>query len=509
MLDGNPPMPGRVDRGRLSWTLLTLAVGYSLLVMGPLWNARGSLSHWLDDVAGAVAGLPPPLTIGLALLGAAALIVALARQVRDVDRHPYASIAPVLAVFSGLVLSSVRAQLPFPHVGGAQLALSGLTLALLGGALIGRRELGARVLGWALAGLPALALVLALTATRGDMDPLGMLQGVDAPLRAYLVLFAVSTLALALLGQFAQALVPPQPEASAPMLRLTPSAATPVGLRAPEYVRAAPSMRQSMAGAPHYESPAAFAAAYVPGSYLGSARPALDDPDLLALTRKRPLAQLAWLAVALLTLAGVGGYFFVMKPEQERQAAAEQARSLRAIQARTDQAAQPQDALADRMARYLQEREREQAPAAPSTSPVVTPLENAAAAAEPMPAVSEPAQARTERSHHHHRRHRARGGDSEQAHASAQADAKRSHAVEAKPSQLVEAKPSQVVEARPSKTVEAKPSKLVEAKPSRVVEAKPAPKTQNERELDLDELLQKSLKTGGKNSGADDPILGL
>ncbi|HEX5656053.1 MAG TPA: hypothetical protein VFX59_02615 [Polyangiales bacterium] len=451
-----------------------MAAGYAVLVAGPLWNARGSVAGLLGDLAVSANGFPPPLLIGVALLGAAALIVVVARQVRDVELRPYGSIAPVLAVFSGLVLASLRATLPFPNISGAQLGLSGLTLALVGGALVGRRELGARLLGWALAVLPSFALTLALTATRGDGDPLVMFRAVDAPLRAYLALLAVSSLGLALVGQFAHSLSQQQPASVPPALRLPANTTTPLNLRAPDYARQSRA-RQTLPMV-RYDSPAAFAAAYVPGTYAQHSSPslALDDPDLLALTRKPSLARFAWIAAAVLGLSAVGGYFLVAKPERERQAAQERARSLRLAQARTNEAAQPQDALADRMSRYLQERQQERLTAAPivtalEPTPVAPVVEQARAAhvqEEPAP----------ERSHRRHHRHHARREE--------QAPAK--VAPEPKPA-----------------------GKLVEAKPAKPIEAKPAPKTGNERELDLDDLLQKSLKGGGKNSGADDPILGL
>jgi hypothetical protein len=478
--DGNPPMPGRLGRGRLSFTLIALAAAYALLVAGPLWNARGSVSGLLGELG--ANGLPQPLVVGVALLGAAALIAVVARQVRDVELRPYASIAPVLTVFSGLVLASLRAQLPFPNISGPQLGLSGLTLALVGGALVGRRELGARLLGWTLAALPTLALTLALTATRGDGDPLAMFRAVAAPLRAYLALLAVSSLLLAMLGQFAHHLGKQSQASLPPMLRLAPSAVTPTNLRAPEYARQ-PQLRQTLPMV-QYDSPAAFAASYVPGSYAQSTSPALalDDPDLLALTRKPSLARFAWIAAAALGLAAVGGYFLVLKPEQERQAGAERARSLRAAQARTNQAAKPDDALADRMARYLEEREQERV----AIAPVVTPLE-APAPAPVAEQASAPEEAKAERSHRHHHRHHARRDE---------APAK----VEAK--LKVEAKPEPKAEPKLAAKSEPKVEPKVEPK-------KAAPKSENERELDLDDLLQKSLKGGGKNQGADDPILGL
>ncbi|HEY6881836.1 MAG TPA: hypothetical protein VI299_27600, partial [Polyangiales bacterium] len=294
-------MPGRIARGRLPWALMVLALGYTSLVAGPLWNVRGTLGRWLDEVVHDAAGIPQPLAIGIALLGAAALIFVVARQVRDVELHPYASLAPVLAVFSGLILTGLRSQLPFPGTGGAQLGLAALSLALMGGALIGRAELGARVLGWALAVLPSLALLCALTAVRGDRDPVATLQLVDAPLRAYVALLAASSIALGLIGNFAHYLARKEERSWAPpSLRLAPDAVTPINLRAATMSQ---PLRQTQ---PVYrESPAAFAASYVPGSQRPQrASLALDERELRRM-RGNPYAALLWLAPAVFALAAV------------------------------------------------------------------------------------------------------------------------------------------------------------------------------------------------------------
>jgi hypothetical protein len=493
-------MPGRLARSRLPWALLALGVGYLLLVAGPLWNARGSLSTWVRDLAAGAAG--QPLAVGLALLGAAALVFVIARLVHDLELHPYASLAPVLTVFSGLVLSSVRGQLPFPGVGGDQLGLAGLALALLGGALIGRQELGARLLGMALAALPTLSLLLALSALRGESDPLSMLRAVDPVTRAYLALLAVSSLALGLVGNFARRMVRRREQAQVPPTLRMPSQ-TPLDMRVSEPLLLPPPrhtppqpLRQTLpmhaAAALGRESPAAFAASYVPGSYARAypqpnAALALDDPDLLALTRKRPLAKLAWLAVVCLGLASLGGYFLVLKPERERAAQAERARALKVAQQRAA-AADPAATgdLADRMSRYLRQRQEEQRSAPPlGTMPTVTslsaPAQQAAAPSTAEPAREPAAQVEPRREHRRHRAH-----------------ARREAAPAAEKAPSLNAKIEPKAEAKPAPRPEA-------VKPAPV--AKPAPKTQNERELDLDDLLHKSLN--GSGSASDDPILGL
>jgi hypothetical protein len=424
MHDGTPPMPGRIGRDRLSMTLLALAIGYALLVIGPLWNTRAAFAHWLTDLAPDAPRFPAGLTVGVALLGAAALVYIVARQVRDVELHPYASIAPVLAVFSGIVLSGLRVQLPFPGLSGAELGLAGLSLALTGGALAGRPEPSARALGWALAAAPTLALICALSATRGDGDPLAMLRAADPLLRAYLVLLAVSSLALALIAHVlgGQAL----------------------GLAAAAHNQRSELWPTMRAEDLRHESPAAFAAAYVPGSYALHGRPPLAlHEQLRALAQKRPPARVLGLAAGVLGLFALAGCLLVMKSDRDRLAdeRAQQA------QLRREQAALVERAFAEELS----------ATPVPVLAPTVTPL-------APVQPNETAASARVEaepRTHgRHHHRHRA------------QDPTRREPKHDAKPAL-----------------------------------AKATPKTSHE--LDFDELMRQALPGGGKNNGADDPLLGL
>ncbi|MDB4975390.1 MAG: hypothetical protein JWN48_3731, partial [Myxococcaceae bacterium] len=202
--------PASTERGKLTlpWSLLLLGSGYFLLVAGPLLTSRFAALRWARDLVSGRAWLPAPAAAGTALLGAAALIYVVARLVRDVEQRPYASIAPVLAVFSGFVLTSTRTELPLPGIGAAQLGIIVLALALLGGVLICRNSGGERALGWFLSVLPSLAVTSVVTAALGHADPISMLRSVDPTMRTYLMLLGVSSLSLALVGAVARNLVP-------------------------------------------------------------------------------------------------------------------------------------------------------------------------------------------------------------------------------------------------------------------------------------------------------------
>jgi hypothetical protein len=291
--DGRVRMAVATGRSKrpLPWSLLLLGAGYFMLVAGPLWASPPSLLAWLRASVSGAAWLPAPAAGGLALLGAAALIFVVARLVRDVEERPYGSIAPVLAVFSGFVLSSVRPELSLPGVTAQQLAVLVLVLALLGGALLQRAGAGERALGVLLALLPSLALLFALTAVHGARDPIALLQQGAPGLRTYLSLLSISALALAGVGASAQRLTrAPSQRAGLdaygePLLRLPrPSepahACTPeAGLRSmraqpmPTYVERAvpPPLRRTSATRPKTPSSASDATTAARCSAIASA----------------------------------------------------------------------------------------------------------------------------------------------------------------------------------------------------------------------------------------------
>jgi hypothetical protein len=149
--------------------------------------------------------LPFVAQLATAFAGLAGLVMVLSRAVREVDKHPYASIAPVLAVFSGLLHTGLRVDLSAWGLSSTQLTVLVLALALLGGVLVGNQRLSARLFGWALVIAPA-ALVVALVAGVG---PPGMaVPSVAQPSeRLFLVLLVGSALLLGVAGAVARRLL--------------------------------------------------------------------------------------------------------------------------------------------------------------------------------------------------------------------------------------------------------------------------------------------------------------
>ncbi|MEY4515406.1 MAG: hypothetical protein RLZZ450_7528 [Pseudomonadota bacterium] len=536
---GDPPIPSARVHGKLAlpWSLLALGVGYFLMVLGPLWSSRFSAGAFIADSGTDGAWLPAPAAAGLALLGAAALIFVIARLVRDVEQQPYASIAPVLAVFSGFILTSTRAELGLPGLGSSQLGLVALTLALLGGVLIGRDSLSERALGWVLATMPTLALVLMISALHGERNPIKMFQRVPAALCTYLLLLIVSCLAMAAVGTVARRLLRAaahnakyaSPAISMPRVD---HAGEPLAQRAARAVaqHVAYNERQhatsggqawqqsarsnaghavrTMPGYPVGQPARAYAprqvgptghAAFQPT--LSMSELALDDPDLLKLTgRKFPLVRIALLAAVGVGLGLAAVYFFPLSrpgeaaPQSPAPSKGEATRAPTAdTRAPAMQGASTTPGLAAPHVDALPSAQPVTPPSAgASLSPVVTPLTTTSTA--PVPSIqAEPPAPRVQR-REHHRQSSARAPEAKPERVSVEADKPAPKAARATPEKKVVSEPA---------------AKPVPSKPTAPAKATAAPaKSQNSEDLDLDDLVQKALQ-GGHGNASDDPILGL
>jgi hypothetical protein len=586
---GYPPMPTVPERGKLTlpWSLLLLGVGYFLLVAGPLWSSRLSAGGLLSDSGSGSPWLPAPAAAGLALLGAAALIFVIARLVRDVEQRPYASIAPVLAVFSGFILTSTRAELGLPGMGSSQLGLLVLTLALLGGVLIGRAGLSERALGWVLALLPTVALFWMVMAVHGASNPLALLQRVDSPVCTYLVLLAVSSLAMAAVGTVARRLQNAAAKsalyAPIPMPRVDPATfrphtaeprtVTPLAQRAARAVAQHVAYNEQVARTqqPAYGTPllhnsqrmstgAGSVSRTMPGYAVGqpahagvarhpgptgyvpqptSADLALDDPDLLLLTRRKyPVGRIASIAaaVAVVGIALSGAYSYLVPAQSGSRPSGLGARE---AADRAQLRASPDSPRTQATAPALSAgRPLSTADAPLTTVPTVTPLSPSAPASTsfrtepPFARAPEGAlrpardHARREHASSHRRDHSplARGTSAGEPKPVAERVA-----VEAsKPARATPASAhtrtaddgepnAEPATGRESKRErEAKAASLESKAPGKPAATAPkaaavAPaKSQNSDDLDLDELVQKALKGGkGNVAAADDPILGL
>ncbi|MET0340898.1 MAG: hypothetical protein ABW252_07845 [Polyangiales bacterium] len=195
----------QVVSGRSSrpWTFLgALAFGFTAsLIALAAPAARDQLARIaaqsVRDGAGWELGV---VAGGLVLLGGAALMFVLARLAREAEARPYASLGPVLAVFSALTLIGLHAPLPLTGVSSELLAVFALLVALCGGGLVRASALSTQLGGLALAMFPALSLVGLLWALSGEADP-GRALGALAPRTlAYVGMLLVCSFGIALVA---------------------------------------------------------------------------------------------------------------------------------------------------------------------------------------------------------------------------------------------------------------------------------------------------------------------
>jgi hypothetical protein len=207
--DDESPHISRGERRSNALLLLLIAVGgaYGALIVAARLSPQIAASVPWHMLGMNGPELPFVAQVASALAGLAALVMVLSRAVREVDKHPYASIAPVLAVFSGLLHSGLRVDLSAWGLSGTQLAVLVLALALLGGVLVGNGRLGVRLFGWALVVVPP-ALVVVMVAGR---PPSGATSAPSAlgmsSEHLFLVLLVGSSLLLGVAGLVARRLV--------------------------------------------------------------------------------------------------------------------------------------------------------------------------------------------------------------------------------------------------------------------------------------------------------------
>ena len=526
--DDDSPMPGRARRSRsLPWSLLLLGIGYFALVAGPLLTSRIAALRWVQDLATGRAWLPAPAATGMALLGATALIFVIARLVRDVEQRPYGAIAPVLAVFSGFVLTSMRTQLPLPSVGAAELGILVLTLGVLGGALIGRDSWGERALGWVLALVPPIAVMSALTAVLGHANPLTMLSGADPALRMYVLMLGASSLCLGLVGAVGRNLAQ-RPADDYPYGE--PSVRLPRVQTSPGYGQMRTRTLPGVYGSQSQDGVRTMPPPRPGSSSVGYSRPLMaDDPDLLLLTRpKRPLVRMLVVGLLIACAVAGGAYYFTDEAHDF---------SLPGLTPSTPSSTstppRPGSTTVDPAAqRALQPSVSAPTPAVPSAvapgvvAPIVTPIPVPVTA---VPSVAEhkssrervEADAPSTRVHRsHHSRHHRSSADATSSRGSLvrEVDASASKAGAAAPASKAAAEPAQpkatgkLAEPAPPKAtakVAAPPVEQKETVKLKLPPVKAPTKPQTEEDLDLDMLVKKALKSSNGVSAQEDPILGL
>jgi hypothetical protein len=490
---------------------------------------------------------------GVALLGAAALVLVLAQLVRDVETRPYVSIAPVLAVFSGFLLTSLRVKLPLEGLASEHAGMFALALALIGGALVAGETFGGRMLGWSLVLAAPGLLVYVVALPKGQGDLVTALRQLDPQVSMFLGLLSLSSLAL---GAVARALARLAGRGDYDLEGDLP-------LRLPRLNNTLPGWDQQQAHNSRmtpqgltYGNAYASQSGYQ-GSYAASAY--RDEADMAALrgTRVGPLLLIGAI-VCLAAFAAV--YWFTHRGAPITTAATSPAAGTSPAPVVQPLGAQPATAAVPAPSVDGAAADTP-ASAKPTTAPIVAPSQ-ALPAPSPAPAAengkSSRREARAARAEARAARAEARAAKS-----AAASSAKAKQALEAGPS----AKPAKGERARAAKAASSVPTTsakfagraeaapepaapkpaeaaattakapVTESKPSAAKPAsnsddsfdqlinkavtgtsaikpkesrtKPAAPTQNERDLDLDQLLQKSLKGTKGVDAKDDPILGL
>jgi hypothetical protein len=202
---------GATDRASMPLvaSLVLLVTSYLLLIAAPQVSDRMHglavralpgelLQRWIPTAAGA----------GLALGGGSALIFVLSRLVRDMERRPYACLAPVLGVFCGALLFGLRAELPLAGIAAEHVAVFALSIAVLGGGLLQERRLLAQLLGIALTLLPTLSLVGVVWAASERAQLAAAIWSLSSSTRVFLALLGASSFAMGVIGLVARALRP-------------------------------------------------------------------------------------------------------------------------------------------------------------------------------------------------------------------------------------------------------------------------------------------------------------
>lgn len=184
----------------LAVSLVLLGASYVLLVAAPAVATYFSgLSQNLAHPVDLQRWVPVAAGGGLAIGGAAGLVFVLERLLRNVRHHPYACVAPTLALFSGALLLSLGASLPLSGVAPEVLGVFALALSVLGGSLIERQGVHV-VLGWAVTFFPSVCLVGAVWSLSPRAELSSAIWSLDAKGRLFLLILAGTAAALALLA---------------------------------------------------------------------------------------------------------------------------------------------------------------------------------------------------------------------------------------------------------------------------------------------------------------------
>jgi hypothetical protein len=122
-----------------------------------------------DGAAAALKWLLPSAAAGIAFGGAALGLMTIVRLVREMEKNLFAWLAPPVAIFSAVMISGVRFEIPFVSVESAHFAVLSAFLFVGGGAVALVPRWPHKVLGITLGLFPAAVFVLAHTLQQGGV----------------------------------------------------------------------------------------------------------------------------------------------------------------------------------------------------------------------------------------------------------------------------------------------------------------------------------------------------
>jgi hypothetical protein len=195
-------------------SLLLLVLSYGMVISAPL------LMRWMErmpDELAQIGGVPDWVPflgmLGLALMGASAMVAVLMRVVNGMERHPYASLSTALAVLMGFMLLGLDTSVKLGAPDSTALAFLCLATSVIGGAL-SQRGGGLRAMfGTMLASLPGeLVLIGVWTRAGSPRDPVPMLMALKSADRTFLALLVLSGVLLSIVAVMARSMAPrPRP----------------------------------------------------------------------------------------------------------------------------------------------------------------------------------------------------------------------------------------------------------------------------------------------------------
>jgi hypothetical protein len=192
-------------------SVLLLVLSYGLVLGAPLaWRALRAAPAAATDLA----ELPPWLlsvaAAGLGLAGVGLMVFIMHKVVRDLERHPYASLATALGVLLGVMLLGLHASVRVWVLDARAICFVCLVTSVLGGGLAQRGHGMTALLGITVATLPAQVVCVSVWSQHGfPSDVVSVWLELSQADQAFLAVLTVSGVLLSLIGVVSRSLMSP------------------------------------------------------------------------------------------------------------------------------------------------------------------------------------------------------------------------------------------------------------------------------------------------------------